>query len=134
MERTFSREHWLASLDAWKDGEFSDEWKPYRHAAAMRGMIYPPEGTKWDSWEDDDPSERAMLIRAIRETPKLLSASIAQSRSWSEVVARVTRARDEWREDLTRRERAAAHERGDEPDPREATKAIKHILDRIGAS
>src|SRR5512146_1944784 len=94
---TFSRSHWEAALQAWQDGEFSDEWKPWRHEAAMRGMIYPPEGTKWDSWEDDEPSQRAMLIRAIRETPSLLHTAIARSRSWYDVIAYIVRERDDWR-------------------------------------
>lgn len=105
-ERTFSRSHWEAALEAWDAGKFSDEWKPYRHEAAMRGMIYPPEGSRFDSWEDDDPSERAMLIRAIRETPNLLHRAIAERKSWSGVVAYIVRERDEWRAEVTRHERA----------------------------
>ena len=63
--RTFSSTHWQAALDAWTAGDFSDEWRPYRHEAAMRGMIYPPEGTRFDSWDDPEPSQRALLARPL---------------------------------------------------------------------
>jgi hypothetical protein len=130
--RTFSRSHWEAALEAWDAGGFSDEWKPFRHQAAMRGIIYPPDGTKWDSWEDENPSERAILIRAIRETPALLREAIARRDSWAGVVQYVVHRRDAWRAELAEAER-------DEPDPdlpsqRESTIALKRILDRIAWS
>ena len=130
-ERTFRRDHWEAAQVAWKEGRFSDEWKPWRHEAAMRGIIYPPEGSRWDSWDDDDPSERAMLIRAIRETPNLLSRAIAARHSWAGVIAYVIRERDDWDAELARSERAT--ESG-ERDPHEATVALKRIIERIAAS
>ena len=128
-ERTFSRDHWEAAQQAWKDGHFSDEWKPFRHEAAMRGIIYPPDGTRFDSWEDDDPSERAMLIRAIRETPNLLHRAIAERRSWAGVVAYIVRERDDWRAELNR-----AEPERDEADPREAVVVLRRILERISDS
>jgi hypothetical protein len=131
--RSFSRSDWDASQAAWKDGEFSDEWKAVRHQAAMRGMIYPPEGTKWDSWEDDEPSQRAMLIRAIRESPSLLTVAVSRSRNWGEVVAYIIRRRDEWRDELNERERDAERRR-DDPSPRQSVQSIKAILNRIGDS
>jgi hypothetical protein len=131
--RTYSRDAWLEAQLAWDDGTFSDEWKPWRHKAAMElGVIYPPAGTAYDSWEDDNPSQRAILIRAIRETPALLAKCFRGSRSWSDVIAKLTRSRDEWRAEL----RAAAldEEPDDVPSSREATVALKRILDRIGES
>jgi len=133
MTRTFSREAWNEAQRLWTEGEFSDEWKAVRHQAAMRGFIYPPEGTRWDSWEDDAPSQRAMLIRAIRETPSLLSRCIAGSRSWADVIAKLIAERDELRDDGWRETRRAELE-CDEPDPREATVSIRRILERIGNS
>jgi len=127
--KTYSRDHWEAALDAWRTGGFSDEWKPWRHQAAMRGILYPPEGTRWDSWEDDDPSERAILIRAIRETPALLSRAIEARSSWAGVIAYIVRERDDWRAQIGR----TAVE-WDEPDPREASVSLKRIIERIGAS
>jgi hypothetical protein len=130
---TFSRDHWLKAQDAWKDGDFSDEWKPWRHEAAMRGMIYPPDGSKWDTWEDDEPSQRAMLIRAIRETPNLLHKAIAVSRSWFDVIAYINRERDDWRAQVSR-QATWDDEHRDEADPREATVALKRIIERIRES
>lgn len=130
--RTFSRDAWNEAQDLWLD--FSAEWKPWRHKAAMRGMLYPPEGTRWDSWDDDEPSQRAMLIRAMRETPKLLDVAISRSRSWGAVIAYVIARRDEMRSDLDERDRAMTRRRADEPDGRQSTSALKAILNRIGDS
>ena len=130
MTRTFSSTHWDAALDAWKEGAFSDEWKKYRHEAAMNGVIYPPTGSALDSWDDDNPSERAMLIRAIRETPTLLHRAIAARKSWAGIVAYIIRERDDWRAEQARSERIVS----DEPDPREATVALRRIIERIRES
>jgi hypothetical protein len=128
--RTFNRTDWEASLAEWEAGQFSDEWRNVRHLAAMRGMIYPPTGTKWDSWEDDEPSQRAMLIRAIRETPRLIEEIVGQSRSWHEVIAKLTARRDELREDSWRETRREDLER-DELTPQESTALIADILTKI---
>jgi hypothetical protein len=131
MTRTYSKAAWDEAQDLWRDGDFSREWRDYRHQAAMRGMIYPPDGTKWDSWDDDEPSQRAMLIRAIRETPKLTAEAISRSSSWSGVIEYILRRRDEWREDLNARERRV------ERDPtagRQAMLRLSDIIQRIADS
>lgn len=105
--RTFTREQLDASRRAWDAGEFSDEWKPWRHLAAMQaGIIDAPEGTRWDSWADDEPSERALLIRAIRETPDTLRAALLSGRchTWAQVVREVVMFRDRLGDDADRRE------------------------------
>lgn len=130
MTRTFSRSDWLAAQQAWDDGEFSSEWREVRHKAAMGGIIFPPSGTRFDSWDDDQPSQRAMLIRAIRETPKLLDRCLIGARSWSEVIDRLMRARDEWREQMRLEEPPPE----DVPDHRESAMALAAILRRIGDS
>ena len=132
--RTFSRADWDAAQQAWTDGDFSDEWKPYRHQAAMRGMLYPPEGTRWDSWEDDEPSQRAQLIRAIRETPALLVMAIAKCKSWYEVIAYVNGRRDERRVELDAEDWQTARRRAAEGGPVESTMALKAIVQRIADS
>lgn len=109
--RTFSRDQWVEAQSLWESGKFSDEWKPFRHEAAMRGMLYPPAGDRFDNWEADEPSQRAMLIRAIRESPGLLHQAIARSKTWGEVVAYVIRQRDDWREELDLRDRQREQER-----------------------
>lgn len=131
--RSFSRADWDAAQLAWLD--FSDEWREVRHQAAFRGMLYPPDGSRWDSWEDDEPSQRAMLIRAIRETPQLLSVAVSRSRSWFEVIAYVNGQRDEWREGVNERERDGERRRGEmQPTGREAAVSLKAILSRVGDS
>jgi hypothetical protein len=132
MVRTFSQADWTESLQRWEDGKFSPEWREYRHQAAMRGIIFPPEGERWDSWEDDNPSQRAILIRAIRETPKLVKEAIFQARSWDGVIAYIVRRRDEWREELDAKDREVARQReADRPPHREAVQTIASILERI---
>ena len=124
--RTFSRSDWDAAQDAWCD--FSPEWREVRHQAAMRGMLYPPSGTKWDSWDDDEPSQRAILIRAIRETPELLSRCIDRSRSWHDVVQKLIAERDGVRRNVDDAERLLHF---DKPTDRQAVTALKSILQRI---
>lgn len=131
--RTFTRAQLDEANAAWKDGDFSREWRDVRHKAAMGGIIYPPSGTKWDNWEDDSPSQRAIVIRAIRETPKLLDKCLVGAKSWNEVVGRLTRARDEWRDQQYLAERDAL-DRRDDPDHRESVMALSSILKRIGDS
>ena len=129
--KTFSREHFEAAKRAWSDGDFSDEWKPYRHAAAMAGFIYPPEGTKWDSWDEDEPSQRAILIRVIRERPEWLMSFIPQCKNWGEVIAGYLReyewlARGVAEEDrYDRRQRTLG-----EPTQAEAAQSLRAIWDK----
>ena len=131
--KTYSRDDWHAAQEAWLD--FSPEWREYRHQAAMRGILFPPSGSRFDSWDDDQPSQRAILIRAIRETPTLVAASIARSRSWSEVIGKVIAKRDDWREELTEREwQQRRRELEERPTNREAAMSVGSILERIAAS
>ncbi len=94
--RTYSRAEWEAAQASW--GGFSPEWREIRHAMALNGCIFAPSGTELDSWEDDAPSQRAVLIRAIRETPALLGRCAAGATSWSQVIGRLMRERDGMRE------------------------------------
>jgi hypothetical protein len=132
--RTYRRDDLEASRREWADGEFSEAWEPYRKLAAESGFIYPPEGTKWDSWEDDEPSQRALLYRAIEDTPKLLRRAIAQSRNWSQVLTIVLRERDRMRDDADLADKDDGWERQDEPDGKQATSIIGAILGRIRES
>lgn len=133
--KTYSRDDWEASLAAWDDGEFSPEWKTIRHVMAMQGCIFPPSGTAFDSWEDDQPSQRAVLIRAMRETPELLRRCTRKATTWSEVIDRLFRARDEWREELERDDRYREEQAMfDQPTHREAVMALGDIWRRIGDS
>lgn len=131
--KTYSREAWLEAQQAWKDAEFSSEWKPWRHKAAMEcGIIYPPAGTKWDSWEDDNPSQRAILIRAIREQPGVLSGCFRGSKTWADVIAKLVRRRDEIRED--QRYLLVCREADEVPSHKDAAMTLKQIIARIEES
>jgi hypothetical protein len=135
MTRTFSRADWDAAQAQWRAGDFSPEWRDFRHQAAMRGMIYPPEGTKFDGWDEEEPSQRAILIRAIRETPTLLRESIGSSKSWGEVVGKILARVNGQRADAIdvegyeRRRRAAK-----DPSHRQALHSLADILDAIADS
>lgn len=107
--RTFSRADWLAAQASWEG--FSPEWRELRHRMAMAGCIFAPSGTEHDSWEDDSPSQRAVLIRAIRETPALLDRCSRGARSWSQLIERLLAERDEWREELRAKEADAERQR-----------------------
>jgi hypothetical protein len=124
MTRTYSRADWQRAEALW--GDFSPEWDEARRQAAERGILFPPSGTKWDSWEDDSPSQRAILIRAIRETPTMLRQAIGSSRTWTEVIERLIGQRDDLRAQSHRH--VEQHER---ISPTEAAESLGAILDRI---
>lgn len=130
--RTYSRADFLASKEAWSD--YGDEWLFYRQMASDRGMLYPPSGSPLDSIDDPLPSQRAIVYRAIGDTPKALTEAIRASHSWSEVVRKLMADVDRRREDVDFTERQVKWDRQDEPDPREATVSIKAILNRIHQS
>jgi hypothetical protein len=133
--RTFTRAELDDANRAWDEGDFSREWRDIRHKAAMGGLIYPPSGTKWDSWEDDSPSQRAILIRAIRETPKLLERCVIRAPSWRVVIERLVADRDVWRDELDAKERAARRRHAEEnPTHTESVMSLSTILRRIGDS
>lgn len=122
---TYTAEQIAEARGLW-DG-FSAEWEPCR-ALAMRGpgIIYPPDGDAYDSWADAHPSQRAILVRAIRETPDLLRWAIrgAQEPSWRVVIERLLAGRDEMREQL---ELEPEPERYD-LSPRDTTRRLAEIL------
>jgi hypothetical protein len=132
--KTFSKLHFEEAQRLWKEGEFSDEWHDYRHAAAMRGFIYPPDGSKWDNWGDDEPSQRAVLIQMIRERPKALMAAINRSSSWHEVIAQCVADTERIAEDVAWAERRERHDRmQDEPTGPEAAFLLRDILKKAAS-
>jgi hypothetical protein len=94
--RTFARSDWDASAAAWATADLGSEWLEVRRRAALRGILWPPNGTRWDSWEADNPTQVAILIRAIRETSDVLLGCIDQSSSWGEAIGRLIAIRDAW--------------------------------------
>ncbi len=131
----YTREQLDAARAAWTAGEFSDEWRPWRHMAAMEaGIIVPPKGTKWDQWDDERPSERAQIVRAMRETPRALEAAIKAPnvRSWAAVIAQLVRRRETVTDDVDHSERQWATTKRVEP--RQATYRLAEIIDTIAGS
>lgn len=135
--RTYDKATFEAARAAWDAGDFSDEWRPWRHLAAMEaGIIFPPDGTKFDSWGDDSPSQRAMLVRMMREQPDALRVAIKRARraSWSSVIEDVLGVRDRLSEEAERDQRDDERIRAGEPTQRQAARTLRDILDLIGGS
>jgi hypothetical protein len=130
--RTFAASDWEAAAAAWTAADLGSEWLEVRRRAALRGILWPPNGTRWDSWEADHPSQLATVIRAIRETPELLLRSVDESASWGEVIGRLIAIRDEWQAEQRRRawleDRAWAAAKARDRDEASAT------LARLGAT
>jgi hypothetical protein len=126
--RRLTREQYEASVASWTAGSpWSGEWKKWRHMAAMEaGIVMAPTGDPYDSWADEQPSERAMLIRAIRETPDALAAAIRSPRvhSWAAVVAVLTRGRDELYAEV---DMGVRHRPVDEANPAQARRTLERI-------
>lgn len=134
---TYSRAQWFEAQNSWVSGGFSDEWNEWRSLAASGpGIIYPPDGSALDSWDDDSPSQRAILIRAIRETPELLRWAIKGTKrpSWSLVIGRLLEGRDELREDRNIDMARVEREQEALPSAREAMYSLKNIIDILGDS
>jgi hypothetical protein len=133
--RTVTRQQLDESRAAWDAGDFSDEWKPWRHLAAMEsGVIFPPDGTKWDSWGDDAPSQRAMLIRAIRETPEALRTAILTARrpTWEAVIEGLLGIRDRITEDVIRSEIDDVRDRSRDITSQQAGDTLRRINTILG--
>lgn len=127
--RLYTAEQTSEARTAWATGHFSDEWRPWRHLAAMEGgIIAPPEGSRWDQWDDENPSQRAMLIRAIRETPELLRGAIrtAPRPTWGAVLEVLLSGRDQMARRLDDEQRDVMASR-DEPTPQEAAAVLRRI-------
>lgn len=115
---TFDRETWLRAVAAWEAGRFGPEWADWRLLAARAGIIFPPNGSPDDSWSDARPSQRAVIIRAIRETPRLLRWALGRPgvRSWGDVIEHLLSGRDAMALDADRRaDDWQRQKRGDPP-------------------
>lgn len=132
--RTYNRADWLASQQAWDDGEFGYRWQGIRRIAAERGFIYPPSGTRHDDREVESPSQRAIIWRALEDNPTELERIVRRSRSWSQVVDGIIGLEERLRLDLTEAEQVRSWQQDGEPTHRESVMALGAILDRIEAS
>jgi hypothetical protein len=85
--KTYAHAEYLRADLAWQ--EFGGEWSGIRARAAEAGMLYPPSGSPDDDRDALSPSQRAIVYRAMTDTPRALVAIIGRSHSWREVVAAV---------------------------------------------
>lgn len=130
-ERTYRREDLEEATRRWSEGAFDEAWQPYRAAAAARGFIFPPDGSRDDSVEDPQPSQRAIVWRAIEDTPRLLMATIRRSSSWNDVVRLLIAELDRRRVDAGFEELAISNERASHPTRRQAAERVGALLDRL---
>lgn len=87
--RTYRKADWDAAQAAWAFFDM-DTWGWVRTLAGERGMLFPPSGDAYDSADEDaSPSQRAIVYRAIVDTPVALRRSICNSTSWADVVRRL---------------------------------------------
>ena len=95
-QRTYDRETFNRARDAWDRGRFGSVWADWRGLAGKAGIIFPPDGTAEDSWSDPRPSQRALIYRAIVETPRLLRWALTRPGivSWGDVIEHLLAGRD----------------------------------------
>jgi len=118
--RTFDRETWNRADAAWRAGRFGPEWPDWRGLAGKAGIIFPPDGSPDDSWADAHPSQRALVYRAIVETPRLLRWALRQPgiASWGDVIEHLLAGRDRLALDADQRDADWQNvKRGDRPAP-----------------
>lgn len=132
--RTYSRADWLASQQAWDDGEFGYRWQAIRRIAADRGFIYPPSGTVHDDREVESPSQRAIVWRALEDNPTETERIVRRSRSWSEVVDGIIGLEARLRVDADDDGKVDDWEREQLPTHRESVMALSAVIKRIEES
>ena len=130
--KTYSRDTYTRARQAWRDGNFGREWWPVARLARDRGFIFPPDGTAHDDRDDEHPSQRAIVYRAIRDNPTRLATIVGRSRSWTQVVIGIISMESGLREDAALLEDDAAWERKDFPDRKAAAETIGAIMRRLG--
>lgn len=132
--RTFDRETYQRAEWEWFTGDFGWEWSGLRRIASEQGFIFPPVGTKHDQRDADEPSQRAIIYRALVDNPSRTEDIVRRSHSWNEVVAGIFGMERRLADDADELERDIAWERKDEPNDKEAAMTLKAILNRIGDS
>lgn len=127
--RTYDRETYQRLVKAWEG--FGPEWTAARQACTNAGYPFPPSGSPEDERDDVEPSQRAIVWRALDFRPLRTLDTIRTSRSWSDVVRKIMADEGRLREDATWRARDDDWERGHEITARESTQTLAAILDRI---
>lgn len=127
--RTYSRDDFLRSREAWSD--FGPEWEWLRKLAIHGGMLFPPSGTRHDDRDAAEPSQRAIVYRALVDQPTELRKIVLRSRSWSQVVDAIFGLEQRLRYDADETQRDAEWERDGRTTGRESMFSLAQIIQRI---
>ena len=127
--RTYDRDTWHRANATWTD--FGPEWAEVRQIAASRGMLYAPSGSPDDDRDSDEPSQRAIIWRALEDNPGELRAILRTSSSWSQVVDRIFGLETRLRLTAGEDERDAAFDRDQFPTHRESVMTLGQIIGRL---
>ncbi len=125
---TYSKPQMVAAKRAWSSYP-PLTWNPWHELAKKAGIVFPPSGSLGDSCDVPQPSQRAIIVRAMRDTPLLLRwAILGAEPSWCSIVGRVFSGLDEMREQADVLD--AADERRhfeEQPSHDEARKALERM-------
>lgn len=124
---TYSAKDWRAAQEAWRD--FGYEWRWVKDLATSRGFCYPPSGTKHDDRDAPEPSQRAIVYRALAEQPTELRRILSRSRSWHQVVDAILGMEARLREDAGYSEKSRQYE--DRVTHGQSVMSIGAILERL---
>jgi hypothetical protein len=131
--RTFDRATFLAAKAEWESGEFGWQWQRIRRIAAEQGFIYPPTGSRHDDRDSEQPSQRAIIWRALEDNPTELEAIVRRAKSWSGVVDRIIGLESRLRTDADYADRDREFD-DPRPDHKQAVHSLAAILERLEAS
>jgi hypothetical protein len=130
--RTYSRQAFEEARELWKD--YGWQWNRVRELAASRGFIYPPSGSRHDDRDAAEPSQRAIIWRALEEQPTELYAIVGRSSSWFDVTDRIIGLEARLREDANYSEKDAALSKDEQPNEHESLQSLASIVGRIADS
>lgn len=130
--RTMDASSYRRLTEAWST--FGPRWAEIRRVVASWPSPFPPSGESTDDRDDPEPSQRAIVWRALDWRPAETLAIIRRCRSWSQVIAAIIASEDRLREDAGLAEREAAWYRRQDPTHLEAAQSVGSILTRMRES
>lgn len=132
--KTYDRDTYVRACAAWEDGEFGSEWAEVRRISWEHGFPFPPVGTSFDQFDDDQPSQRAIVYQWLDWRPSDTTRIVAQSTSWFEVVRKLAALGERVRDDANLADKDAAWAKAQLPTAREASAAIASTFERVASS
>lgn len=132
--RTYTPDVFRAARRQWDEGAFSWQWNRIRAIAATKGYIYPPNGSVHDDRESPEPSQRAIIWRALEDNPRELERIVGRSSSWSQVVDLIIGLEARLAAGVHERERDVEWERKNDPTPKEAATSLAGMFERVASS